>query len=64
MKNLKIIRLSALQNGLNNSPELSYSKEQIAQAIESLGWKPAIRGEALTLEQFAQLTDALLAMGK
>jgi len=55
-------RRKTLQNGLNNSPELSYSKEQIAQAIESLGWKPAIRGEALTLEQFAQLTDALLAM--
>ncbi len=57
-------RRKTLQNGLNNSPELSYSKEQIAQAIESLGWKPAIRGEALTLEQFAQLADALLAMKK
>ena len=57
-------RRKTLQNGLNNSPELSYSKEQIAQAIESLGWNPSIRGEALTLEQFAQLTDALLALSK
>ena len=55
-------RRKTLQNGLNNSPELSYSKEQIAQAIESLGWNPSIRGEALTLEQFAQLADALLAI--
>ena len=55
-------RRKTLQNGLNNSPELSYSKEQIAQAIESLGWNPSIRGEALILEQFAQLADALLAM--
>jgi len=52
-------RRKTLQNGLNNSPELSYSKEQIAQAIQSLGWNPSIRGEALTLEQFAQLADAL-----
>ena len=52
-------RRKTLQNGLNNSSELSYSKEQIAQAIESLGWNPSIRGEALTLEQFAQLADAL-----
>ena len=40
----------------------THSKEQIAQAIESLGWNPSIRGEALTLEQFAQLADVLLAI--
>ncbi len=57
-------RRKTLQNGLNNSPELSYSKEQIAQAIESLGWNPSIRGEALTLEQFAQLADVLLDIRK
>ena len=52
-------RRKTLQNGLNNSPELSFSKEQIAQAIETLGWNPSIRGEALTLEQFAALSDVL-----
>ena len=50
-------RRKTLQNGLNNSPELSYSREVIAAAIESLGLGPSVRGEALTLEQFAQLAD-------
>ncbi len=46
-------RRKTLQNGLNNSPELSFSKEQIAAAIGSLGVPAAIRGEALTLERLA-----------
>jgi 16S rRNA (adenine1518-N6/adenine1519-N6)-dimethyltransferase len=50
-------RRKTLQNGLNNSPELSYSREVIAAAIESLGLGPSVRGEALTLEQFARLAD-------
>lgn len=56
-------RRKTLQNGLNNSPELSYSKEQIAQAIEALGFSPTVRGEALSLQQFARLSDCLGAMG-
>ncbi len=52
-------RRKTLANGLNNSPELHYSKEQIAQAIESLELSPSVRGEALTLEQFARLADIL-----
>ena len=52
-------RRKTLQNGLNNSPELSFSKETIAAAIESLGLPAAVRGEALTLEQFAQLANCL-----
>lgn len=61
----KIIRASfnqrrkTLQNGLNNSPELPYSKEQVAAAIEKMGLPPSIRGEALTLSQFAGLSDIL-----
>ena len=50
-------RRKTLANGLNNSPELNFSKEQIAAAIEKLGVSPSIRGEALTLKEFAQLTD-------
>ena len=48
-------RRKTLQNGLNNSPEISFSKEEITKAIESLGVSPSVRGEALSLEQFAQL---------
>jgi 16S rRNA (adenine1518-N6/adenine1519-N6)-dimethyltransferase len=55
-------RRKTLANGLNNSPELHYSKEQIAEAIEKLGTSPSIRGEALTLEQFAHLADILLEL--
>ena len=52
-------RRKTLANGLNNSPELSCSKEEIAAAIEKLGVPSTIRGEALTLEQFARLADIL-----
>ena len=52
-------RRKTLQNGLNNSPDLTFTKEQIAAAIESLGLPAAVRGEALTLEQFAALSNLL-----
>jgi 16S rRNA (adenine1518-N6/adenine1519-N6)-dimethyltransferase len=52
-------RRKTLQNGLNNSPEITASKEQIAEAIASLGLPASVRGEALTLEQFAALADEL-----
>ena len=52
-------RRKTLQNGLNNSPELSFTKEQIARAIERLGLPAAVRGEALSLAQFAALSDIL-----
>ena len=52
-------RRKTLLNGLNNSPELSFGKEQIAAAIEQLGVPAAVRGEALTLELFARLSDLL-----
>ena len=50
-------RRKTLQNGLNNSPEVPYTKEQIILAIESLGLSPSVRGEALNLEQFAALAN-------
>lgn len=52
-------RRKTLVNGLNNSSELSFSKEQIANAIKEMGLSESIRGEALTLEQFAGLSDQL-----
>ena len=50
-------RRKTLQNSLNNSPEVSFSKEAIMAAIESLGMPPSVRGEALTLEQFGLLAN-------
>lgn len=52
-------RRKTLQNGLGNDGSLPVSKEQAAAAIEAMGWSPTVRGEALTLEQFAALTDRL-----
>ena len=52
-------RRKTLVNGLNNSPELSFSKEEIVQALSALGISENIRGEALTLEQFAALANRL-----
>lgn len=50
-------RRKTLQNGLNNAPDVSFTKEQIVAAIESLGVPSTIRGEALDLQQFAQLAN-------
>ena len=61
----KIIRASfnqrrkTLANGLNNSPEIQLPKEVIIQAIENLGKGANVRGEALTLEEFATLSNTI-----
>ena len=52
-------RRKTLVNGLSNSPEISFSKEEILKAVEALGAGLTVRGEALTLEQFARLADLL-----
>jgi 16S rRNA (adenine1518-N6/adenine1519-N6)-dimethyltransferase len=52
-------RRKTLVNGLNNSQELSFSKDEIQAALESLKIPANIRGEALTLEQFASLANTL-----
>ncbi len=58
-------RRKTLQNGLTNSAELDFTKEKITEAIlkmqEILGVKqnPLIRGETLTLKEFACLSDIL-----
>ena len=48
-------RRKTLANGLKNSPELQFSKEEIETAIETLGKGASVRGEALTLEEFEKL---------
>ena len=52
-------RRKTLVNGLNNSPELDFSKDEITGALEELGVSPNVRGEVLTLRQFARLADIL-----
>lgn len=52
-------RRKTLVNGLNNAPDISCSKEEIVQALEQMGLPANVRGETLTLEQFAQLSNRL-----
>ena len=52
-------RRKTLQNGINNSAELSISKDSVVEALREMGLSESIRGEALTLEQFAKLSDLL-----
>lgn len=55
-------RRKTLVNGLKNSSDLSFTKEQIEAAITAIGQPLTIRGEALTLEQFADLANKLGAL--
>lgn len=53
-------RRKTLQNGINNAPDLNFNKEQVVAALDEMGVVPTIRGEALTLEQFAKLSNLLV----
>lgn len=52
-------RRKTLANGLNNAPDIHFSKEAIQESIAELGVPAGIRGEALTLEQFAALSNII-----
>lgn len=52
-------RRKTLVNGLNNASNISYGKDEIVRALEEMGLPANVRGEALTLEQFAQLSNQL-----
>lgn len=52
-------RRKTLFNGLRNSSELDFSREQIEEALKKCALPQSIRGEALELWQFAELADAL-----
>ena len=52
-------RRKTLVNGLYNVGGLNKSKEELAAVLESIGLTANVRGETLTLEQFAALSDAL-----
>lgn len=53
-------RRKTLINGLTNAGNLNVTKEQIVQALEKMGLPATVRGEALTLEQFGELSNLLL----
>lgn len=55
-------RRKTLVNGIKNSGELNYKKEQVVEALAKMGLNENIRGEALTLEQFGELSDILNEM--
>ncbi len=50
-------RRKTLVNALTNSSDLPYTKEQVIRVVEMCGLKPAIRGEALELSDFARLSN-------
>lgn len=53
-------RRKTLANSLANAQSLSLTREQVAAALEKMQLSSTVRGEALTLEQFAALADLLL----
>lgn len=52
-------RRKTLVNGLGNAGNLAVSKEQVARALQEMELSPSVRGETLTLEQFARLSNLL-----
>lgn len=56
-------RRKTLVNGLNNSKDLTFSKEEIQEALRNQNISEMIRGEALTLEKFAGLANYLSEIG-
>lgn len=52
-------RRKTLVNSLNNAPDILYSKEEIVECLEKMNLVANIRGEALTLSQFAELSNLL-----
>lgn len=52
-------RRKTLANGLNNSHKLDLPKDVIVEAIERLEKGPGVRGESLTLQEFAKLSNYL-----
>ena len=65
----KIIRASfnqrrkTMTNSVGKSGGINITKEQFSEALDMCGLSQTIRGEALTLEQFAQLSNAITKLG-
>ena len=52
-------RRKTLLNGISTGENLNFTKERILAAFERCGFDPAVRGEKLSLEEFAKLADEL-----
>ena len=52
-------RRKTLVNSLSNSSDLHLTKEQVAKALEQMELPVSVRGETLTLKQFAELSELL-----
>lgn len=52
-------RRKTLVNGLGNAQNINVSKERVAECLEKMGLSPLVRGETLSLEQFAELSNLL-----
>ena len=52
-------RRKTLLNSLNNAPDVPATKEAVSKALDELGLSQTIRGEALSLEEFAKLSDII-----
>lgn len=53
-------RRKTLANGIGNAKELGITRQKAQEALEELGFSPSVRGEALTLQEFAKLSNYLL----
>ena len=57
-------RRKTLVNGLGNAPELHIPKEMTTEVLDEMGLSASVRGEALTLAQFAELSNRILEKRK
>ena len=57
-------RRKTLVNGLVNAGGLSVTRGQVETVLGEMGLSPAVRGETLTLERFAELSNRLLRLRK
>lgn len=53
-------RRKTLANGIGNATDIPCSREQVQEILAKMGWSETIRGEALTLEQFASFSNEML----
>ena len=56
------VRRKTLLNGLKNAGDLGYSASELTEAVKALGKGETVRGETLSLQEFAELSDTLSAM--
>jgi 16S rRNA (adenine1518-N6/adenine1519-N6)-dimethyltransferase len=57
-------RRKTLVNGLANAGVLGVTRGQVETVLEEMGISVMVRGETLTLERFAELSDRLLRLRK